>query len=254
MNPVELHTLAAKTIAAPAPAQRPAASISRERYKQLARRVRLLSWLSLGWMTVEGAVAITAGVVASSIALVGFGLDSVIEGVASLIIIWRFTGNRVFSHSAEQRAQKLVAVQFFLLAPYVAFESIKVLATGEHPDVSWAGIGLAAGSVIFMPMLGIAKERLADQLGSAATKGEGRQNMLCAYLAGALFVGLVGNALLGAWWLDPAVGLLIAAVAVREGLEAWRGEGCCVSSPLDDAGFAADRCADESRAQPNAAL
>ena len=225
MNPVELHTLAAKTIAAPAPAQRPAASISRERYKQLALDQPPPVLALLGWMTVEGAVAITAGVVASSIALVGFGLDSVIEGVASLIIIWRFTGNRVFSHSAEQRAQKLVAVQFFLLAPYVAFESIKVLATGEHPDASWAGIGLAAGSVIFMPMLGIAKERLADQLGSAATKGEGRQNMLCAYLAGALFVGLVGNALLGAWWLDPAVGLLIAAVAVREGLEAWRGRG-----------------------------
>jgi len=91
--------------------------------------------------------------------------------------------------------------------------------------------------VILMPMLGIAKERLADQLGSAATKGEGRQNMLCAYLAGALFVGLLGNALVGAWWLDPAVGLLIAAVAVREGLEAWRGEGCCVSSPLEGAGF-----------------
>ena len=165
--------------------------------------MRLLSWLSLGWMTIEGAVAITAGIVASSIALVGFGLDSVIEGVASVIIIWRFTGHRVFSHTAEQRAQKLVAVQFFLLAPYVGFESVKALLGGEHPDVSWVGIGLSVGSVIFMPMLGIAKERLADQLGSAATKGEGRQNMLCAYLAGALLVGLLGNALFGAWWLDP---------------------------------------------------
>jgi divalent metal cation (Fe/Co/Zn/Cd) transporter len=94
-------------------------------------------------------------------------------------------------------------------------------------------------------MLGIAKERLADQIGSAATKGEGRQNMLCAYLAGALFVGLVGNALVGAWWLDPAVGLLIAVVAVREGVEAWRGEGCCVSSPLDGAGFADCRCSSQ---------
>jgi divalent metal cation (Fe/Co/Zn/Cd) transporter len=199
-------------------------------------------------------VAITAGVVASSIALVGFGLDSVIEGVASLIIIWRFSGHRVFSHAAEQRAQKLVAVQFFLLAPYVAFESVKALIAGEHPDVSWVGIGLAVGSMTFMPMLGIAKERLADQLGSAATKGEGRQNMLCAYLAGALFVGLIGNALAGAWWLDPVVGLLIAAVAVREGREAWRGEGCCVSSPLDGAGFADECCEDESCAQPSAAL
>jgi divalent metal cation (Fe/Co/Zn/Cd) transporter len=233
MSPVELPTL-------PAPAAPPPAAISRERYDWLAGRVRLLSWLSLGWMTIEGAVAITAGIVASSIALVGFGLDSVIEGIASVIIIWRFTGDRVFSHAAEERAQKLVAVQFFLLAPYLAFESVKALVDGEHAAVSWVGIGLAVGSVVFMPMLGIAKERLADQLGSAATKGEGRQNMLCAYLAGALLVGLLGNAIVGAWWLDPIVGLLIAAVALKEGREAWRGECCCVSSPLD--GFADDGC------------
>jgi divalent metal cation (Fe/Co/Zn/Cd) transporter len=158
--------------------------------------------------------------------------------VASVIIIWRFTGTRMFSHTAEERAQKLVAVQFFLLAPYVGFESVRSLAAAEHPDVSWVGIGLAVGSVILMPLLGIAKQRLADQLGSAATAGEGRQNMLCAYLAGALLIGLLGNALAGAWWLDPAVGLLIAGVAVKEGREAWRGEGCCVSSPLDDAASA----------------
>lgn len=223
---------------------RPAASLTRERYAELAGRVKLLSWLALGWMTIEGAVAIAAGVVASSIALVGFGLDSVIEGVASVIIVWRFTGRRVFSHAAEQRAQKLVAVQFFLLAPYVAFESVRTLAGGEHPDVSWVGIGLSIGSVIFMPMLGIAKQRLADQLGSAATAGEGRQNMLCAYLAAALLVGLLGNALAGAWWLDPAVGLVIAAVAVSEGVQAWRGEGCCVSSPLVGVGFADEACHD----------
>jgi divalent metal cation (Fe/Co/Zn/Cd) transporter len=222
---------------APAPPR-----LTRERYAALARRAKLLSWLSLGWMTLEGAVAITAGIVASSIALIGFGLDSVIEGLASVIIIWRFTGSRVFSHAAEQRAQKLVAVQFFLLAPYVGFESVQALFTGERPDVSWVGIALSAGSVIVMPVLGIAKQRLADEMGSAATAGEGRQNMLCAYLAGALLIGLVGNAAVGAWWLDPVVGLLIAAVAIREGFEAWRGEGCCVSSPLDGAGFADDCC------------
>jgi divalent metal cation (Fe/Co/Zn/Cd) transporter len=220
----------------------PVATISRDRYEQLAHRVRLLSWLSLGWMTIEGAVAIAAGIAASSIALVGFGLDSAIEGFASVIIIWRFSGHRVFSHSAEERAQKLVAVQFFLLAPYVGVESIRALIVGEHPEVSWVGIGLAVGSVVLMPLLAIAKERLADRLGSAATKGEGRQNMLCAYLAGALLVGLLGNAIVGAWWLDPSVGLLIAAVAVKEGAEAWRGEGCCVSSPLDGTGFAEDCC------------
>jgi divalent metal cation (Fe/Co/Zn/Cd) transporter len=224
--PVELPTLDSNdgVAAARERAGRPVATITRGRYEQLAGRVKLLSWLSLVWMTIEGAVAIAAGIVAGSIALIGFGLDSAIEGFASVIIIWRFTGHRVFSHAAEQRAQKLVAVQFFLLAPYVAFESIKSLLGGEHPDVSWVGIGLAVGSVIFMPMLGIAKQRLADQLGSAATAGEGRQNMLCAYLAGALLVGLLGNAVAGAWWLDPAVGLLIAAVAVTEGAEAWQGE------------------------------
>jgi divalent metal cation (Fe/Co/Zn/Cd) transporter len=223
----------------------PIATITRERYERLAGRVKLLSWLSLAWMTVEGGVALAAGIAAGSIALVGFGLDSAIEGFASVIIIWRFTGHRVFSHAAEERAQKLVAVQFFLLAPYVAVESLRALIGGEHADVSWVGIGLSIGSVIFMPLLGVAKQRLADQLGSAATAGEGRQNMLCAYLAGALLIGLLGNALFGAWWLDPAVGLLIAGVAVKEGAEAWRGEGCCVSSPLDGSGFTHDGCDDD---------
>jgi divalent metal cation (Fe/Co/Zn/Cd) transporter len=243
--PLELPTVQPLPAPAAPVHPRPSATITRERYERLAARVRLLSWLSLAWMTVEGAVAIAAGVVAGSIALIGFGLDSAIEGFASVIIIWRFTGHRVLSHAAEERAQKLVAVQFFLLAPYVAIESIRAIAGAAHPEVSWAGIGLAIGSVVLMPMLGIAKQRLADQLGSAATAGEGRQNMLCAYLAGALLVGLVGNAIAGAWWLDPAVGLLIAGVAVKEGLEAWRGEGCCVSSPLAGAGFVDDACHDD---------
>ncbi|QEC50696.1 hypothetical protein FSW04_08075 [Baekduia soli] len=192
-------------------------------------------------MTVEGAVALAAGIVAGSIALVGFGLDSAIEGFASVIIIWRFTGHRIHSAAAEDRAQKLVAVQFFLLAPYVGVESVRALAGGRHADHTLAGILLAWGSIVAMPMLGIAKQRIAEQLGSAATKGEGRQNMLCAYLAGALLVGLLGNTWFGAWWLDPAVGLLIAALAVKEGREAWRGEGCCVAVP-PGAGPAPDTC------------
>jgi divalent metal cation (Fe/Co/Zn/Cd) transporter len=242
-SPLELPTVP-PTSGVPA-GRAPAPTISRGRYEQLSRRVKLLSWLSLAWMTVEGAVAIGAGIVAGSIALVGFGLDSAIEGLASVILIWRFTGHRVFSHAAEQRAQKLVAIAFFLLAPYVAMESIRTLVAGHHADVSWVGTALAVGSVIFMPMLGIAKQRLADQIGSAATAGEGRQNMLCAYLAGALLVGLLGNAVAGAWWLDPIVGLVIAGVAVREGVEAWRGEGCCVASPLDGGGFVDDDGCDE---------
>ena len=220
----------------------PVASVTPERYRELAARVRWLSWLSLGAMSVEGFVALLAGALAGSIALVGFGLDSVIEGFASVIIIWRFTGSRVLSESAEQRAQKLVAVQFFLLAPYVGFESVRALLTDARPDVSVLGMLLAVFSLVTMPLLGIAKQRIADEIGSAATKGEGRQNVLCAYLAGALLIGLLGNAIAGAWWLDPVVGLLIAAVAVKEGIDAWRGDGCCVGSPLD--GYA-DTCQDD---------
>jgi divalent metal cation (Fe/Co/Zn/Cd) transporter len=209
-------------IAAPA-----AVAPSGTTHAALARRVRLLSWLSLAWMTVEGAVAIIAGVVAGSVALVGFGVDSAIEGLASVIVIWRFTGTRTFSHEAERRAQKLVAISFFLLAPYIAQDAVRALVAGDHPDTSWVGIGLSIGSVIFMPLLGRAKRRLGSSLASAATAGEGTQNLLCAYLAAGVLVGLLANTVLGLWWLDPAVALGIAAVAVTEGRETWRGEGCC---------------------------
>ena len=194
-----------------------------------ARRVRVLSWVSLAWMATEGVVAITAGIVAGSIALIGFGIDSAIEGFASLIIIWRFTGSRLLSHAAEERAQKLVAIQFFLLAPFVGYEAIRQLVAGEHPETSWVGIALVTSSAIGMPFLGIAKRRLADKLGSVATRGEGTQNLLCAYLAVAVLVGLLGNTLFGLWWLDPAAALVIAVVALKEGRDSWRGEGCCAS-------------------------
>lgn len=239
MSVVELPT------AGGAPA--PTAAVPDAERLRLARRVKLLSWASLGWMTIEGAVAIIAGIAAGSVALIGFGIDSAIEGFASVIIIWRFTGSRVFSEAAETRAQKLVAIQFFILAPYVAVESVRALIGSEHADVSVVGIALAAGSVVIMPLLGIAKQRLADRLGSAATKGEGRQNMLCGYLAGALLVGLLANAIAGAWWLDPVVGLLIAGVAVQEGRQAWRGEGCaCAGGPLLPAGETR-ACSDDRR-------
>ena len=211
----------------------PTAAIDRDTYRRLATRAKVLSWASLAYMTIEGTVAILAGILAGSVALVGFGIDSAIEGFASAIIVWRFSGARMFSEAAERRAQKLVAIQFFILAPYVGFESVEALVEGQRPDVSWLGIALSAASLVVMPYLGIAKQRIADQIGSAATKGEGRQNMLCAYLAGALLGGLLANAAFGAWWLDPVVGLLIAGVALKEGLEAWRGEGCaCTAEPL----------------------
>lgn len=227
-----------------APATRPVA-IDRAEWLHLAARARLLSWVSLAYMTLEGGVAIVAGLVAGSIALIGFGIDSAIEGFASLVIVWRFTGPRLLSDRAEQRAQRLVAMQFFVLAPYVGFEATQALVAGERPDASWLGIGLASTSLVVMPLLGRAKQRIGDRMGSVATKGEGQQNMLCAYLSAALLVGLLGNAVLGAWWLDPAAALVIAGVALKEGVESWRGEGCC-APPAAPPGVAGceDGCCD----------
>jgi len=196
-------------------------------WHEAARKARWLSWLSLVWMGAEGLIALVAGIAAGSIALISFGLDSFIEGFASLVIVWRFTASRLLSQAAEERAQKLVAFQFFLLAPYVAYEALHKLWTAEEPQTSWLGIALVTSSLIGMPFLGIAKRRLADRLGSPATRGEGTQNLLCAYLAAAVLVGLLGNALFGLWWLDPAAALVVAGVAVREGRQSWRGEGCC---------------------------
>jgi divalent metal cation (Fe/Co/Zn/Cd) transporter len=194
---------------------------------RLVRRARLLAWSSLLWMTAEGAIAIGAGIAAGSIALIGFGIDSAIEGIASVVIIWRFWGKRALSEAAERRAQKLVAVQFFILAPYVAIEAVRTLVTGDEPDVSGLGIALTAVSLVLMPYFGVAKRRVGARLGSRATTGEGMQNILCAYLSAAVLAGLVANALLGWWWADPVAALVIAAVAVREGLESWRGADCC---------------------------
>jgi divalent metal cation (Fe/Co/Zn/Cd) transporter len=183
-------------------------------------------------MTVEGAVATTAALTAGSVALLGFGIDSAIEGVASVIVIWRFTGSRRLSARAERQAQKAVAISFWLLAPYIAQDAIRTLANGDHPSTSWVGIGLAAGSIVVMPLLGHAKQRLGERLGSCATAGEGAQNLLCAGMAAGVLVGLGADAALRWWWLDPVVALVIAAIALREGREAWAGEGCaCVAAP-----------------------
>lgn len=206
------------------------AQISRAEWLRLAGRARLLSWISLVVMSLEAGVALTAGIIAGSVALIGFGIDSLIEGLASLVIVWRFTGSRLLSESSERRAQLLVAIQFFLLAPYITYEALDALISAERPDVSYLGIGLAVASLITMPVLGRAKERIGERMSSLATKGEGQQNMLCAYLAAALLAGLLGNALFGLWWLDPAAALLIGAVALTEGVQAWRGEGCCAPS------------------------
>ncbi len=200
--------------------------------EQLIRRATALSWLSLAYMTAEGAIAITAAVLAGSVALLGFGLDSGIEALASVIVIWRFTGARRLSHDAEQRAQRLVAISFFLLAPYVAQDAIRALINRGHPHTSWLGIGLSLASIIVMPQLAHAKHHIGQRLGSGATSGEGTQNMLCAYLAAGVLTSLVLDAAFGLWWADPAIALAIAALAINEGQETWRGEGCCATPPI----------------------
>jgi len=187
----------------------------------------MLSWVSLGWMTAEGVAGVLAGSVAGSVALVGWGLGSAIEGLAALIVIWRFSGARVLSESSERLAQRAVAVSFFLLAPYIAIEAIQSLAGGERPAASPLGIAVTASSVVLMPILGVAKRRLGERLGSGATSGEGTQNLLCAAQGAAVLAGLAANAAVGAWWLDGVVALGLAAVAVNEGRETWRGKGCC---------------------------
>jgi divalent metal cation (Fe/Co/Zn/Cd) transporter len=199
---------------------------------RLARIARLLSWLTLGWLGIEAGVAIGAAVIAGSVALLGFGLDSGIEAMASLIVIWRFTGTRLASPVSERRAQQVVAVSFFLLAPYIAVEAIWALAAGDRAETSIAGLVLTAGTAIFEPALGLAKRRIGARLGSAATAGEGTQNLLCAYLAIAVFAGLAANTLWGTWWLDGVVALGIAAWAVVEGRRAWAGKSCgCACQP-----------------------
>lgn len=196
-------------------------------WHRAARRARLLSWLSLAYMAAEGTVAIVAAMVAGSVALLGFGLDSAIEGLASVIVVWRFTGARTVSDTAEHRARKAVAVTFFLLAPYIAVDAISTLVVGSRAQTSWLGIGLSIASLIVMPLLGVAKKRLGVRLGSGATGGEGAQNLLCAYLAAAVLAGLLANTAFGWWWLDPVVAVGIAGLAAWEGIEAWCGGDCC---------------------------
>jgi divalent metal cation (Fe/Co/Zn/Cd) transporter len=195
--------------------------------RRMQRRARLLAWGGIAWHLVEFSVAVTAGVAAGSIALIGFGADSLIEAAAGLVVIWLFTGSRVHSRDAERRAQQMIAVSFFVLAAYVSVESIRTLVGGDHPEASWVGIGLAAVTAPTMPLLARAKGRVGNALGSAATVKEGVQNMICAYLSVALLVGLLANALFGLWWADPLAALVIAGLAAREGRESWRGEGCC---------------------------
>jgi divalent metal cation (Fe/Co/Zn/Cd) transporter len=206
--------------------QRRLPSRSRQEREALERRARLLAWGGNPWHLVEFAIAVGAGIAAGSVALIGFGIDSVIEALAGGVIVWLFSGGRGSSHTAERRAQQLIALSYAILVLYIGVEAIRDLLGSHHPEVSWVGIGLAAFTAPTMPLLARAKRKVGRKLNSSATVSEASQNMVCAYLSIALLVGLLANALFGWWWADPIAALAIAAVAAREGLESWRGNSC----------------------------
>jgi divalent metal cation (Fe/Co/Zn/Cd) transporter len=202
---------------------------------RLGRRAQVLAGASVTYNVVEAVIAIAAGLAAGSVALIGFGLDSVVEVSSGLIILWQFRHR--LPESRERQALRLMAFSFFALAAYVTFESVRALFFGGEPEASPVGIGLAIASLIIMPFLSWAQRRTGRALGSDAVVADSTQTLLCTYLSAVLLVGLVLNASLGWGWADPIAGLVIAAVAVREGVEAWKGKGCCAPGrPGEDAG------------------
>ena len=204
----------------------PVVAPSEKNRERLQRRARRLAWGGNAWHFIEFGIAVGAGLAAGSVALVAFGIDSLIESLAAFVIVWLFTGRRGSSAAAELRAQRMIAASYAVLVAYIGIEAIRDLAGGHHPQVSWVGIGLAAFTAPTMPLLARAKRDIGQKLNSSATVSEAGQNMICAYLSVALLVGLLLNALAGLWWADPAAALLIAAVAAKEGREAWKGESC----------------------------
>lgn len=184
-------------------------------------RARTLVRLTIVWNAIEAVVALTAGVAAGSIALIGFGLDAGVEFAAAGVALWYLAGA---DRERERLAQRMIAASFLALAVYVAADSVRHLATGTHPDSSVPGLIIAAASLVVMPLLAISKRRLAVSLGSATLAAEAAETALCGWLSLVLLVGLAARTVAGWWWADPVAGLVIAALAVREGLEAWRVE------------------------------
>ncbi len=191
-----------------------------------ARRARTLSIATLAWLSVESTLGLFAGLSAHSVALIGWGLSAFVEAAASLIVVWRFTGSRMLSPGAETTARRLVAASFWLLAPYLIAHVGYDLGHGYRSSPTALGIAVTTVSLVSMPALGLAKRRLGVRLASTATAGEGTQNLICAAMAAGVLAGLWLNTL-GWWWVDPAMAVALAAVAVREGIRAWHGHACC---------------------------
>jgi len=203
--------------------------------RRLGRRAQLLAAASVGYNLVEAVVAVIAGVIAGSVALIGFGLDSVVEMSSGLVVLWQF--RHPVPESRERLALRLIGVSFLALAGYVTVESVRTLVGGGDPAPSPVGIGLAVLSLLIMPVLSWAQRRTGRALGSGSVVADSTQTLLCTYLSGVLLAGLLLNALLGWGWADPIAGLVIAAVAVKEGVEAWRGDDCgCAPTTGEAAG------------------
>jgi divalent metal cation (Fe/Co/Zn/Cd) transporter len=206
----------------------------------LARRVRLLVAATIGYNLVEATVAIAAGTAASSTALIGFGLDSVIEVSSAAAVAWQFAGRD--PEAREKTALRIIAFSFFALAAYVTVESVRALLGHSEAGRSTVGIALAAVSLVVMPGLSYAQRRAGRELGSRTAVADSKQTLLCTYLSAVLLVGLGLNSLFGWSWADPIAALVIAAVAVREGRAAWRGDLCCAAPTTHDGGR--DTCTD----------
>lgn len=191
---------------------------------RLARRARLLAIATLSWNVIEAAVAIAAGSAAGSIALVGFGLDSTVEVLSALVILWQFNS---LAKDRERRALRFIALSFFALAAYVVVQAVWDLVGRTEPVGSPVGIGLAIASLIAMPILAGAKRRTGRAMASTTVIADSNQTKLCAYLSAVLLGGLLVNATVGWWWADPLAAVGIALLAAKEGHEAWRGETCC---------------------------
>ncbi|WP_346537296.1 cation transporter [Micromonospora sp. DPT] len=221
-----------------------ASLLTPERRAVLSRRSLWLAYATAGYNLLEGLVAIAAGAAASSTALIGFGLDSFVEVSSAAVLIWQFR-SRV-PEDRERLALRLIGASFFALAAWVTFDAVRSLLGGGDADASPVGIGLAVASLLVMPLLVAAKRRTGRELGSATVMADSTQTMLCTYLSAVLLVGLVLNAAWGWSWADPIAALVIAGVAVKEGVEAWRGEHCddCAPLPAVDATGEAPGCAD----------
>ena len=185
---------------------------------KLTRRGFWLEYASMAWMTVEAGVAIVAGIIASSIVLVGFGLDSVIEFFSAAVVVWQLRGG---GEERETRAVRLIGISFFVLAAYLAAESIHDLVTQSRPGESTAGIAVTAAALLIMPSLALAKYRTGTALGNRTLTADAAESAFCAFTSGAALLGVGLNAWLGWWWADPAAALVIGALAVKEGLEVW---------------------------------